>query len=80
MSLEVVGIGDALVSRDPGSMLVTYALGSCVAVAIHDPVVRVGGLLHFMLPESKGFITDATTAPFKYADTGIRLITVEELR
>jgi chemotaxis protein CheD len=80
MSLDVVGIGDALVSRDPGSVLVTYALGSCVAIAIHDPVVRVGGLLHFMLPESKGFSTDATSTPFKYADTGIPLLFREAYR
>ncbi|MBL8174178.1 MAG: chemotaxis protein CheD [Bryobacterales bacterium] len=80
MSVQIVGIGDALVSRDPGSVLVTYALGSCVAVAIHDPVVQVGGLLHFMLPESKGFSGDAKAVPFKFADTGIPMLFHEAYR
>ncbi|MBL8217681.1 MAG: chemotaxis protein CheD [Bryobacterales bacterium] len=80
MSLQVVGIGDALVSSDPESILVTYALGSCVAIAIHDPVVQVGGLLHFMLPESKGFAGEGTAAPFKYADTGIPMLFHEAYR
>ena len=48
----VVGVGDCKVSADPQSELVTYALGSCIAVSIWDPVSKVGGLLHFMLPDS----------------------------
>lgn len=80
MSLQVVGVGDAFVSRDPDSVLVTYALGSCVAVAIHDPVVQVGGLLHFMLPESKGFQVQSPPVPFKFADTGIPLLFHEAYR
>jgi len=52
MSLVIVGVGDCRVSNDPESMLVTYALGSCIAVMIHDSIAGVGGLLHFMLPES----------------------------
>ena len=34
-------------------MLVTV-LGSCVAACIRDPQTRVGGMNHFMLPESFG--------------------------
>ena len=49
---HVVGVGDCCVSGDPDAVLVTYALGSCIAVVIHDPVSKVGGLLHYMLPES----------------------------
>ena len=48
----VVGVGDMKVSNDSESMLVTYSLGSCIGVAIYDPVIKVGGLLHYMLPES----------------------------
>ncbi len=47
----VVGVGDGGVSRDPDVLIVTYALGSCVAVMLHDPVTRVSGLVHYMLPE-----------------------------
>jgi chemotaxis protein CheD len=29
---------------------ITTVLGSCVAVCLHDPVTRVGGMNHFLLP------------------------------
>ena len=70
----VVGIADCRVTDDPQSELVTYALGSCVAVMIHDPHVRVGGLLHFMLPESGIDREKAQNRPFMFADTGIPLL------
>jgi len=70
----VVGVGDCCVSNDPDSVLVTFALGSCVAVMIHDPVASVGGLLHFMLPESGLDRDKAQQNPFMFADTGIPLL------
>jgi chemotaxis protein CheD len=30
--------------------VITTVLGSCVAVCLHDPVARVGGMNHFLLP------------------------------
>ncbi len=71
MSNLVVGIADCQVSKDPQSSIVTYALGSCIAVMIHDPVAGVGGLLHFMLPESSLDPAKASKNPFQFADTGI---------
>lgn len=71
MSLLVVGVADCRVSNDPESVLVTYALGSCIAVMIHDPVAGVGGLLHFMLPESALDRAKAQQNPSMFADTGI---------
>jgi chemotaxis protein CheD len=70
----VVGVGDCLVSNDSQGTLVTYALGSCIAILIHDPVARVGGLLHYMLPESSLDSSKAQQRPFIYADTGIPLL------
>jgi chemotaxis protein CheD len=64
-----VGIADCRVSRDPNDCLVTHALGSCIAVAIHDPAANVAGLLHFMLPESS--IHKEQVRPLMFADTGI---------
>ena len=52
MKQLVVGVGDGGVSRDPDSVIVTYALGSCVAVMLYDPVAGVAGMVHYMLPES----------------------------
>jgi len=70
----VVGIGEFAVSQGPDDTIVTHALGSCIAVCIWDPVVRVGGLLHFLLPESKLNPDRATKQPATFADTGIPLL------
>jgi chemotaxis protein CheD len=69
----IVGVADMQVTNDPGSTLVTYALGSCIGIAIYDPVAGVGGLLHFMLPESVLDIQKAQKNPWMFADTGIPL-------
>jgi len=71
MSNVVVGMADCQVSRAREDILVTYALGSCIAVAIHDPVAGVGGMLHFMLPESSISPVKAGENPYMFADTGI---------
>lgn len=63
-----VGIGDMKFTRGEGTVI-TYALGSCVGVSFYDPMLRLGALLHVMLPAMY-----QSTDPniFKYADTGIR--------
>ena len=71
MSEIVVGISDLKVSNNPGDALVTYALGSCIGVAVFDPKVKVGGLLHFMLPDSLLDPDKAKAMPAMFADTGI---------
>ncbi|HLH04393.1 MAG TPA: chemotaxis protein CheD [Bryobacteraceae bacterium] len=71
MNVITVGIADCRVSDDPNSVLVTHALGSCIAVAVHDPVANVAGLLHFMLPESSIDPERAKRQPFMFADTGV---------
>ncbi|MGE5487667.1 MAG: chemotaxis protein CheD [bacterium] len=74
MQIVVVGIADCQVSNDPECTLATYALGSCIAVAIWDPVVRVGGLLHYMLPDSGIDGVKSRERPYMFADTGIPLL------
>nr|WP_303650008.1 chemotaxis protein CheD [Desulfobotulus pelophilus] len=59
------------VSSKPGEELITYSLGSCIGVVIYDPAVRVGGILHYMLPESSLDQEKAKRNPFMFADTGI---------
>ena len=59
------------VSNDPESVLVTYSLGSCIGVAVYDVAAKVGGLLHFMLPESSLDPSKAQKNPHMFADTGI---------
>ena len=41
--------GEYCVTDDPSVMLTTI-LGSCVAACMRDPVARVGGMNHFLLP------------------------------
>ncbi len=74
MSTIVIGIGDCQISNNRESSLITYALGSCIAVVIHDPVAGVGGLLHFQLPESSLDPAKAERNPYLFADTGIPLL------
>jgi len=71
MKTLVIGISDCQVSDQPDSELVTYALGSCIAVSLWDPLRRIAGLLHFMLPESSMDSQKATATPCMFADTGI---------
>ncbi len=71
----VVGVGDCKVTSDPAAELITYALGSCIALAIWDPVARVAGLLHFMLPDSGvDRVNGGRESPYRYADTGTPLL------
>jgi chemotaxis protein CheD len=74
MAILVVSIADCKVSRDPADVLVTHALGSCIAVLVYDPVAMVAGLLHYTLPESSMDAVQASNRPFLFADTGIPLL------
>ncbi|MEA2059086.1 MAG: chemotaxis protein CheD [Thermodesulfobacteriota bacterium] len=67
----IVGVSDMKVSNNPGDTISTYSLGSCIGLVVFDPVVRAGGILHYMLPESKLDREKAASRPFLFADTGI---------
>lgn len=67
---RTAGIGDILTSADPAHVIITYALGSCVGVTVHDGVAHVGGLLHAMLPTSSLDPVRAQGAPGTFVDTG----------
>ena len=70
----VIGIGEMAVSASANASIVTHALGSCVAVCLWDPTAQVGGMLHFLLPESKLNPERAQKQPGTFADTGIPLL------
>lgn len=67
----VVGVADMVVSNDPSAELVTYSLGSCLGITVYDPMAKIGGLLHLMLPESKIDSVKAVSMPFMFVDTGV---------
>lgn len=73
----VVGIGDYEVTKEPSVTLITYNLGSCIGVTVYDPVAKVGGMLHFMLPESRINPERAIERPAIFADTGLPLLLKE---
>jgi len=70
----VVGVSDLAVSNDPDTLLITHALGSCIGVTVYDPVSKISGMLHFMLPSSKTSAEKAAEKPAMFGDTGIPLL------
>lgn len=74
MSLQVVLIADYHVSSSAEDILVTYALGSCVAVLLHDSAAGVGGLLHILLPDSSLDPRKAKLNPLTFANTGVPIL------
>ena len=66
-SLLVAGIGEMVMSSSPDAHLVAYGLGSCIALAVWDPRIKVGGLAHFMLPNGPA----NNSSPVKFIDTGL---------
>lgn len=68
----VVGISDLNIASN-GDVLVTYALGSCVGICLYDPVSKVAGLSHIMLPAISDF-KDSKAQKEKYADAAIELL------
>jgi len=70
----VVGMADCRIGDAPGQVLATYALGSCIGLAVHDSQAGVGGLLHFMLPDSGIDRERGRENPWMFADTGIPML------
>lgn len=63
----VIGIADMKFAQREGT-LITYALGSCIGICLYDPLIKLGGLLHIMLPLN---METGRKNPLKYADTGL---------
>ena len=72
--INVVGISDMMVTNDIDETLITYSLGSSLGVLIYDPVARVAGLLHSILPISKMDAQKAIRFPSVFVDTGVNLL------
>ena len=78
---HTVGISEMRVSNTSSDVIVTYSLGSCIGLAVYDPVAMVGGMIHCMLPLSKIDPAKGATRPYMFVDTGVPelLMTVYEL-
>ena len=65
-----VGMADLNVCKSP-DIITTLGLGSCIGIAVYDPVTKIGGLAHIMLPDSTQIRNNLNKA--KFADTGIEI-------
>lgn len=63
-----VGMADMNVCSSPDS-IITLGLGSCVGAVLYDPVAKVCGMVHVMLPDSTTIANNSNVA--KFADTGV---------
>ena len=63
-----IGIADMKMAQNSG-MLITYALGSCIGICLYDQKIKLGALIHIMLPLN---MEPGRKNVMKYADTGIR--------
>lgn len=75
-----VGVGDLAVSTDPGAVIKTMALGSCIAVCVFGKSRPAVGMLHLQLPESSINPELAKKRPAMFADTGITLLLTQMQR
>lgn len=66
-----VGMADANVCKSPDA-ITTLGLGSCVGIVLYDPVRKIAGLAHIMLPDSTKIINNSNK--YKFADTGIDIL------
>ena len=71
LSRVIVGIADLAVSNNPSVRLATYSLGSCLGISVYDPVAKVGGLIHVMLPDSRIDPSKGELQPAMFCSTGI---------
>ena len=71
MLYKIVDIADMKLSNDEDDIIVTYSLGSCVGLTLYDPVKKLGGMIHCMLPLSKIDTARAKSSPYMFVDVGV---------
>jgi chemotaxis protein CheD len=76
-NVRPVAMGHMIVTNASNDVLVAYGLGSCVALCVYDPVIRVGGMLHALLPAQPG-ANSVDRTPTKFVDPGA-LMLIDEL-
>ncbi|MEW6746032.1 MAG: chemotaxis protein CheD [Planctomycetota bacterium] len=67
---HIVGVADMKIATAPTDEVVTHALGSCLGIAVWDPEVKVGGILHAMLPSASVSPDKAQANPYMFVDVG----------
>jgi chemotaxis protein CheD len=72
----IVKVADWTVDRGD-AVIVTLGLGSCVAIMLHDPELRAGGMAHVLLPSPS--LSRDTANKAKFPDSAVPLL-VERLK
>lgn len=75
--IKKIGMADLDVTKQSG-VLTTLGLGSCVGITLYDPITKIAGMAHIMLPSSKAIRNNSNAA--KFADTGTLLLLEEVLK
>ncbi len=73
-----VGLGELKVTKDPAMSLACFGLGSCIDLCAYDPMTKVAGMVHIVLPESNH--NNHGIAAAKYADIAVPLLLEEMTR
>ncbi len=77
MVIHTVKISDMIILNSGYDEIITYSLGSCIGVTLYDPIIKMGGMLHSLLPQAKLNPARAAANPFMFVDSG--LITMLEV-
>lgn len=68
MKTITIGIAESKIAQSP-DRLATLGLGSCVGLVLYDPVTKICGMVHIMLPSAPKGI--AISNKYKFADTAV---------
>jgi len=75
-----IGISQMAISSSDKDVIVTRALGSCLGITAYDPLAKVGGMVHCLLPLSMQNLEVSRQNPCMYVDTGVRRLLSELLK
>lgn len=73
-----VKLAEMKFSNQIDDVLIAHGLGACIALAIYDPVSRLAGIIHIVMPSSD--VQSSNEHPFRFADTGIPLFLKEFMK
>ncbi len=73
---KLVKIADMKVGKAP-EVIASYGIGSCVVIGLYDPIKKIGGLLHFVLPEYRRR-GNSPKNPLRYGNLSVKLF-IEKL-
>lgn len=79
--IEQVNQGQVSVTTE-GNVVYSTILGSCIAACVRDPLAKVGGMNHFLLPVSTNDVprSDATSMELRYGNYSMEVLINEVLK